>query len=310
MQQQPLRLPWLVTIEPTSSPVQHLLPNVPASLALIAPERLEQLLEKSDQLALTIADSNVFRCEAWPSFKAIVISSRVVELAWAFSYAYWEIYRVAFAGRQLDGGIVDLHAFAALGSALHLLRWAHGSLVGAHEEPWPKGCPRPAALPVTDSPEQVADELSLCSIAMYLHHELAHTYVPRVPELGAFEEEQFCDMAAADWILSGATLSEDVLQKRALGVSVGMLMLTARGLAHGNRPDGVHPAGYERLVEVLSSRVPEGQEAVWGMVVGMLALHISDVGLPAHNVPYDRFRDAALGYCEHIHNHGLARDAV
>ncbi len=304
MQGKPIYLPWYVTIEPTLCAVQHLLPSAAASLASIAPERLSQLVAKSDHVALTISDSNSFRCEALPSFRALVISSRVIELAWAFSYAYWEIYRVVFAGRKLDGGMIDLHSFPALDPTLRLLRWAQGSLIGTHSEPWPKDCPTPRVSPTANSAEHVADELSLCSIAMYLHHELAHVYAPRSPELDAFEEEQFCDTSAADWILGDPALSPDVLQKRALGVAIGMLMLTIRGLGHGNTPDGVHPASYERLIAALESRVPKDQEAVWGLVVGMLALHISDTGLPAHSVAYDDFREAALGYCAHIHSHG------
>lgn len=306
MQDEPVFLPWYVTIEPTSCAIQHLLPSAVTSLASIAPERLSLLLAKSDDLALTISDSDKFRCEALPSFKAIVISRRAVELAWAFSYAYWEIYQVVYAGKQLDGGTVDLQSFPSLAPALRLLRWAQRGLGGSHEDPWPTDAPRPTPTRAANSPEHVADELALCSIAMYLHHELAHVYAPQTPPLSALEEERFCDSSAADWILGDASLSPAVIQKRGLGVAIGMLMLTVRGLGHGNTPDGVHPPSYERLVAVLHERVPKEQEAVWGMVVGMLALHIGDAGLPNHTIAYDEFRDAALGYCDHIHTHTAA----
>lgn len=306
MQEQPTFLPWHVTIEPDACAVQHLLASAAASLATIAPERLTRLIEHSDELSLTISDSDEFRCEALPSLKVVVISRRVIELAWAFAYAYWEIYRVVYAGRQPDGGTIDLQSIAELTPTLRLLRWAHGSLTGSHSSSWPLDGPRPAASPVHASVEHVSDELALCSIAMYLHHELAHVYAPQAPPLSAMEEERFCDSSAADWILGNPSLSPEVIQKRALGVAIGMLMLTVRGLGHGNRPDGVHPPSYERLVAVLKERVPEAQEAVWGMVVGMLALHITDAGMPAHAAAYDSFRDVALAYCEHIRIHSLS----
>ena len=61
------------------------------------------------------------------------------------------------------------------------------------------------------------------------------------------EEELFCNAAAANWILSDTGLDAAVVQKRALGVAVGMLMLTARGLGSADSHDGIHPPGYEPL---------------------------------------------------------------
>lgn len=293
-------LPWYVTIEPEDSAAQHLLASVAASMAYIAPERIVELVTRSGDLSITITDSNLFRCEALPSFKAIAISHRVVELAWAFAYGYWQIYQTLFEGRESRGGLIDLTSFAELEPTLRLLRWAHGSLVGQHSLPWPPETARPSISRVQGSVEHACDELALCSIGMYLHHELAHVYATRDPSLSPIEEERVCDSSAASWILGDPNLGAEVVQKRSLGVAIGMLMLTARGLASRNATDGVHPPGYERLVAVLDERVPEAQEVVWGMVVGMLALHVSDAGMPANREAYDSFRSAALGYCKHI----------
>lgn len=300
----PLFLPWHVTIEPTSSTVQHLLPSAVASLATIAPERIAALVAHTDALNISIVDSSEFRCEAMPSFNLIVISRRTVEIAWAFSFAYWEIYQRAYAGCSLDGQVIDLHSVAELEPTLRLLRWAHRELRDNQGLPWPEDVPRPLAPPPELSSQHVADELVLCSIAMYLHHELAHVRAPDAPRLDPMEEERFCDSSAADWILGSATLGSDVIQKRAMGVAIGMLLLVARGLSRGDPSDGVHPPNYERLVSVLDSRVPEAQEGVWGMVVAMLALHASDSGLPPLVAAFDDFRMAALGYCAHIGKHG------
>lgn len=302
--QKPLFLPWHVTIEPTSSAVQHLLPSAVASLASIAPERVAELVAQSDALNITIVDTNTFRCEAMPSFQFIVISRRTIELAWAFSFAYWEIYQRAYAGIRLDGQIIDLHSVPELESTLRLLRWAQRELQNNEGLPWPEDVPRPTPSPPELSSQHVADELALCSIAMYLHHEFAHVRAPDAPRLGPMEEERFCDSSAADWILGSSSLSSAVIQKRGMGVAVGLLLLVARGLSRGNPSDGVHPPNYERLVSVLDSRVPKTQEGVWGMVVGMLALHASDSGLPPLLATFDDFRVAALGYCAHIGTHG------
>lgn len=303
MQDEQNDLRWRITIEPTAAPVQHILKAAACSLYRIAPERRSELLKRCTGLSLTISDENRFLCEAYPSWPVVRVSRRVVELVWAFSYAYWDIYQVAFSGRQIDGSPIDLHSFPKLEPALRLLRWAHNNLVGKDESDWPADLPRPYPGSPMDSTERVADELALCGIAMYLHHELAHVYAPRNPELSETDEERFCDTSAAQWILGAATLDAAVLQKRALGVAIGMVMLVVRSLSNGHMSDGVHPAGHARLVDVLAERVPKEQQAVWGFVLIALALHVGDAGLPPHQEFYDDFRDAALGYCAHIQRH-------
>jgi hypothetical protein len=312
MQSEQDSLPYYVTIEPTDSPIQHLLPAASMSPATIAPERIPQLREKFLNMDLTISDDNRFQCEAFPTLNTVRLSRRVVELAWAFSYSYWEIYQAVFDGRQLTGEPIDWHNFGELVPALRLLRWSQQGLIGEHEEDWPAVLPKPDPNRPYNSSEHVADEMALCAVAMYLHHEFAHIYLKLEISKDPMQEERLCDSSAADWILGSLHLGTDVLQKRAMGVAIGMLMLAVRGLSHGNRCDGVHPQGYERLVDALKDRVPVDQRAVWGVVVGMLAIHVNDSGLPANLEAYDDYRDAALGYCDHIRMHlgGLGNDII
>ncbi|MEB3333412.1 MAG: phage exclusion protein Lit family protein [Cyanobacteriota bacterium] len=305
-------LPYYVTIESTDSPIQHLLHAASRSPATIAPERIPQLRERFLNMDLTISNDNRFQCEALPNLNTVRLSRRVVELAWAFAYSYWEIYQAVFDGRTLTGEPIDWHTFDELVPALRLLRWAQQGLIGEHEGDWPAELPRPDPNRPDGSSEHVADEMALCVVAMYLHHELAHIDLQLENPQDPMEEERLCDSCAANWILGSLDLGTDVLQKRAMGVAIGMLMLTVRGLSHGNRCDGVHPQGYERLVNVLRDRVPVDQRAVWGVVVGMLAIHVNDLNFPANLEAYDDYRDAALGYCDHIRMHleGLGNNVV
>jgi hypothetical protein len=300
MQSEEVAIPYYVTIEATDSSIQYLLEAASMSPAAIAPERLPQLQEKYQDIDLVISDGNKFLSDAFPNIKSVRLSRRVVELAWAFSYAYWEIYQEVFNGRQLNGEAIDWNAFDNLLPALQLLRWAQQGLTGEHEDDWPETLPKPDPNRPCNSSEHVADEMALCVVAMYLHHEFAHINIVPESSLDRIEEERFCDSSAADWILCSPDLGSDVLQKRAMGVAIGMLMLTVRGMSRGSTVDGVHPQGYERLVDVLKDRLPADQRAVWGVVVAMLAIHVNDSRMPANPEAYEDFRDAALGYCGHI----------
>lgn len=298
-----LFLDWHVDIDETSSPVAHLLPNVVNSLALIAPERTQQLAGIASGLSVKISDSREFKCEALPGLNVIHLTTRVVELAWVFSFAYWELYRGLLSGRTPDGSVIDPRSAPELDRVLPLLSWGLAELTSGEMQAWPPNSPKPSVHVAQESAELVADELALCSLAMYLHHELAHVYAPRDQEMTGREEEEYCDAAAADWILSTSGLEPAIVQKRGMGVAIGMLMLTARGIASRSVGDGVHPPGYERLLDALITRVPEDQDGVWGLVTGMLAFHISSGGIPPHSAQYDDFRAAAIGYADHIRHH-------
>lgn len=104
-------LSWHIDIDPTALPIQYLLPHVIPSLERIAPERLAELSVKSNGVSFKISDSPEFQCQALPSLNVVQLSRRVVELAWAFSFAYWEMYRVVLAGKQPNGTEVNLHSF-------------------------------------------------------------------------------------------------------------------------------------------------------------------------------------------------------
>jgi len=143
------------------------------SPATIAPERIPQLREKFLNMDLTISDDKRFQCEAFPTLNTVRLSRRVVELAWAFSYSYWEIYQVVFDGRQLTGEPIDWHNFGELVPALRLLRWSQQGLIGEHEEDWPAELPKPGPIAHTTHPSMLPMKwlyvLSRCISIMNLH---------------------------------------------------------------------------------------------------------------------------------------------
>lgn len=152
----------------------------------------------------------------------------------------------------------------------------------------------------------MADEITLCAIAFFLHHELSHTYLDQVRSQSSLNHERDCDEAAAKWCLGAVGVQQLVVQKRALGVAVGLLVIAARGI-HTGEHDGVeHPLDFDRLLDTLVAFVPPEQESVWGAVVAVLAIHTSAIGRsppPGEFVGSTAFRDAAVAYREQLREH-------
>jgi hypothetical protein len=94
------------------------------------------------------------------------------------------------------------------------------------------------------------------------------------------------DHAALDWVLGRPSyITSGAWKKHALGAAIGFLLVTARGI-HTGRHDGVtHPLDYDRLVRGLRDFVNEDtrqggpEQAVWGFVTAILALHCTARGI-------------------------------
>ena len=284
--------------EHTTSPIAHLLPHIGPSLERIAPERAVELTALTTGVQLTIADSTRWVCYASPGWRLIHVSTRVIELAWAYAYAYWVYYKRALEGKEHAGGAINLARRVDVQSALRLLGWALSELSEDRGTQWPVDVPHPSPSPAFASDEHVTDEITCCALAFFLHHELAHTYVTIPPGESDLDHERFCDDAAAGWIFSGR-IPHLQLQKRALGTAVALLLITSRGIETGNHDGVMHPVDFDRLVNTLELHVPADQEAAWGLVLGVLALHGQRAGIqpPAGEFAGPTaFRDAVLAY--------------
>lgn len=282
----------------SASPVAPLLPALRVVLERIAPERVEELAHLTDGVHLEIADSARWICEATAGLGVIRVSTRVLEMVWALGFAYWVVYQEMFAGKDLAGARLDPRDYPRVQEALPLARWAIAELSHGAEQPWPATAPQPSASPAEASVEHVADEIALCAMAFFLHHELAHTYVPTSADEPLLDHERACDAAAAAWILGGA-LDDKVFQKRALGTAVALLMIASRGIHTGDHDGRNHPLDFDRLVDTLSTYVPPTHDVLWGMTMAILALHTSIAGMTPPEgefVGETAFHDVTLAY--------------
>jgi hypothetical protein len=291
----------------TTSPIRHLLPALGEVFERVAPEHRANLRERTEDVTMEVLDSNKFECKAIAAFKLIVLSTRTIELTWAFSYAWWAFYHKEIAGTKADGQTVDLTGRDYLQPALRLLTWAVRERTKRADEhdhgvnrSWPEDQVSPTPPHAYASDEHVADEMTLVGAAFMMLHELAHTYLePEADSAGVVSElahERDCDAEAARWMLSSSELSVEERGKRALGIAVALLLITTRGIHTGDHDGRQHPFDFDRLIDILETYVEPDDDTVWGFVVGILSLHLTKVDIPPPQVELENFYDCALAY--------------
>jgi Peptidase U49 len=288
--------PFEVQYPPKSiSPLSALFPAVGASLRRVAPERGAAFDKQTRGIVLSIVPVDRWLCQT--QFGGIQVSTRALEITWAFCYATWVFYTRAVMGSEPSGEVIDLTSRADLQPALRLLDWAMSAMSAEHGPPWPNDLPRPSESTVFASDEHVATEMALVAVAFFLHHELAHNYLdPGGPE-DELVHERACDEAAADWLLGVPGLAAQTRAKRAIGTAVGLLLITAYGVWTGRYDGVIHPFGFDRLIDVLETQVRADDSVVWAVVVAVLALHTTRARLPVPRPASDAtFRDVANAY--------------
>jgi len=182
-----------------------------------------------------------------------------------------------------------------------LLRWGFDRFVENTSVLWPHELLRPIESPPQGSPENAADELTLCAVAFLLHHELAHHRLghPFTMDLPwKLDQERDADYAAADWILQGVAEDDARFTKRALGIATALAVLAAYGV-HTARHDGeTHPRSFDRLFHTLSRHIRDDYNKVWAFVVGILNLHMTDAGFTLPSVTHSSFKSCLDSYVE------------
>ena len=150
------------------------------------------------------------------------------------------------------------------------------------------------------SDEHAIIEITLCTIAFFLHHELAHIKFVNNKFNHSIDEEWACDEEAIKVILEGTTGAE--FNKRAFGISVGLLLINGIG-TETKFYDGIeHPFTYDRLFLNLEKNIDENNK-IWGWVVAMLALHMTNANIPQPNTVFENFYECAKEYRNLLEKH-------
>ena len=282
------------------SPIRFVMYYIPRALVNIAPERQAEFEKEFADFSLEYLDSDEFICDVDVPSKHIRLSRQVAELLWAASFGYMTFYtKVVQANKPTTKQLFDLTKNHEVAQAMKLLKWAYENWLNPSKPiPWPDGLPKPVGHPQKGTMENVADELSLCALAAYLHHELAHIKLNHKSS-GSIEDERDADYAMADWILNhNLALTDDRFIKRALGIAIAMEALTAYGIYTGKLGGTTHPYSYDRLINTVSRYVTDPDHVVWAVLVFTLKLHLDNRKIETPDVVYRDFKECVNAYAD------------
>lgn len=290
-----------VTVDGMESPVRNLVRHVPAAVVNIAPEKISRIRELTRGVSLCITEDGRWICETLPSLRIIRISRAVLEWFWCQAYAYVPIYQEV--ARNSGASEIDLRTWPATERGTRLLRWTFENWVNQEHCPWPEGLPRPVNDPPLGSMENVADELCLVAIAVFLHHELAHC--DQDQSLSSVDREIDADRRAVDLILDDISKNDPRFVKRALGIVLGFGGLVGFGIQYGDPGTGTHPSHFARLVAALDRHIASDENHIaWAFAHVIIKLHLDARNLAVPKAEYSSFRECVLAYARQADSPG------
>ena len=282
-------------------PSKAVMPYIKEAILRIAPEKFNEIKSHIADVELIITDNEDWDCKTSKDWKVIFLSRKSIEIIWAICYGYYQFYTNICNGVQPDGQKVDISDNDKLFSARILLTWAFNHLTKKEINEIPQGVPSIADKIQRDSDEHAIIEITLCTIAFFLHHELAHIKFANNQFKNPIEEEWACDEEAINVILNDANEAE--FNKRAFGISVGLLLINGIG-TESKFYDGLeHPFAYDRLVLNLEKKISKENDNIWGWVVAILALHMTNANIPQPNTVFENFYQCAKGYRSLLEEH-------
>lgn len=288
-----------------TSPIYRLIKPLCQSIVLIAPERAEQIRDPIEDLTLIVLDEDRFICYARPTAKTVTVSRRTLEIIWATSYAYVTYYFEVFSGKRFTTPtVVDLTLDPQLRDAMALLRW---SLKDKNPGHWPEALPMPEEVPEHGSNIHVANEVAACVAAFFFHHELAHIRLRHQRsdhQVLSIEQERDADYEAGNWIMAKVP-SEEAFDRRAFGLTVGLMILVGRGIHYDDHDGETHPRTFDRLFNTLGQHVLDPGHTAWGFAMAVLKLHLDHSGVAVPEVVFESPKAAVNAYVE-----ALARSEV
>lgn len=266
-----------------SSPARWIAPDLPAAPAAGAPEKMALLDPDIKVVRFQITDSGKWDLCYLPSSGIIRVSRKTIEVVWAASCAYYQVYKRVFEDTPEGvAAVLDFEADSELSRAMDLLLWAFNDWVDGTDTFWPVGLPQPVEMIRSDSLEQHATQLALITFSYLFHHELSHHRLKHAESLPDYERE--ADREAAKWLLDGLVETDYRFIFRTWGIGTALALITARSIHTGQFTSSTHPRSFDRLYNTLTEFVSLGHHPGWSMALAIVHLHMasSGIGTPQH----------------------------
>ena len=275
----------------------------------VAPERVEdyEALIADIGVRFTVDHDEPVNGFWWhQATRTICAGVEPLERIWASAYAGFAFdAEMTKQGVENKGQVVVIEPAEVGGEleqARRLLSWAATEEVRLRtprrdgepvppREPYLDGLPQPFVPgPGADINAAAAGEAALLCMGFFLHHELAHARLSHSPPTSLDPEpeestrlvrdEHAADMAAAEWMTSGAADDPDLFLKRSMGVAQGLLWIAFPDAYIQARIGGTHPSGYDRIWKVLNALLSDPDHPTWRFVMHTLYIHLQGCGRP------------------------------
>lgn len=270
-----------------TSPIRHLIRHAKNLAAKISPKKREIAEQYCKDVTLKITNEGTWVNHYDPNTKTIVFSKKLLEIIWVCSHMYVTFFTDVVQAKKLlrlEGEpkvIIDLNAIPSVVAAADLLDWIFSDWLDEKDTAWPAHLMRPIPDPLTDSPQNWADELTLCAIAFLLHHELAHHYLKHGGEEEGFEtiqRERQADYSSADFLLSGLQPGDNFFIKKSMAIAVVLSIRIAYAIKTGKWGGDSHPRCFDRIVHVLDRYIDSENRnhSAWTFAWSIIYFHLID----------------------------------
>ena len=241
-------------------------------------------IEKFEEITLSINSNEFYQCEIIFG-STIRISQKTIEILWSLNYAHLYFYEHFCKGVLPEGQTITLNE-EKWGLIIPQLEWAVNNLNGINSD-FSESFNRD--FKNTNS----YGLISGYSLLFFISHELFHTLnSKKFNEI--LEEENQCDFDATMFIINA--LSDIDYIERSKGVALGLMMINVYGIHSENYDGKTHPFTYDRLIDNLSLCFGNENDKIWGIVVAMFALHLSNKRIQQPTNVHDNFYQCMLSY--------------
>jgi hypothetical protein len=244
---------------------------------------------KFDNITICVTADDDFLCEIIFG-QLIRISQKTIDIIRALDMAHLTFYDIFCKGVKPDGQYIKLED-SKWDFSKKMLSWGVDNL----KENSAGGCPDFKSKNESDDFIQAFKY----SLLFFISHELFHSV-----NNGKFEEpiveERQCDYDATMFLMNALNDKDYLL--RAKGVTLGLMLLNVYGI-HSNDFDGYkHPFTYDRIINNLSLIFGPENDKIWGFVVALFALHLTEKGIKQPTKEFENFYECMIGYKEILEN--------
>lgn len=266
-----------------TSPIKIILPKLHLAITNVAREKERIFAAECKDYSLNYIQSDDFIVRAYVQTKEIFFSTFVLEFLWVTSWVSIRFYDFIAGRNPVDSQTIDA---TAMSNEFQAMQWAYDKLLSRRSQTiWPSQIPLPF-LDITPSVPHTYEELCklrardtmMSAFAYYFHHEMAHIRLNHNPVSDfSIDQERDADRQAAQFLLEGAdpnNLLDWLIQRRYLGVSIGLNALLSRGIYTRKFHSDSHPRSFDRLAWILNEYITDADNEIYAFNVVILKLHI------------------------------------